>query len=466
VGFGGAADFTYYGMTTSLDEMLQRQARLTAKNIKMNLENSLTAASSSTVPGDSVMPLVPSSFRSQFEQEEHVDHLDIVNAVDGISLASPADSNSEIPDSIKTSLLSALAQEQSVALLPSALHAYWAAFSVRPATEDLAGIFLCQADETVLSHLHTLTMRFYLLGLGGIVAALVLAMLATRVLRLPVAPIEKALDSLENKKYSYRIRLNKNDELYEVYEKFNKTLNHIQKLNAAQQISANARNIAQKDLHTFSRYLDIMAHEVRNPIHAMGINLDVLKTKVQQEKPKADTMKHVRILEREIEHLQQVIQGFMTYARPEVPRKGRTKLNPIINEVCQMARAEATKSKVRIETRLGKNLRDLKVDREQIKRSLHNIVINAIQASKEQGKIIIRSNANRGRLNVSVKDDGEGIGKEQLKKIFDLYYTTKSNGTGLGLPVTRRIIQANGGHIQIDSKPGQGTRVSITLPSL
>ena len=188
--------------------------------------------------------------------------------------------------------------------------------------------------------------------------------------------------NIENKKFSYRIRLNKRHEFYELYERINKVMAQLHQMESNQRATANARNVALNDMRTLSRYLDIMAHEIKNPLHAMGINLDVLKTKIQQQKPKADTLKHTRILEREIEHLQQVIQGFLTYARPGVPRKGRSKLNPLVKEVCQMARSGADKAKIRIDTRLARNLRDLKVDREQFKRSLHNIVVNAIHASK------------------------------------------------------------------------------------
>ncbi|MFQ5753867.1 MAG: PAS domain-containing sensor histidine kinase, partial [bacterium] len=172
------------------------------------------------------------------------------------------------------------------------------------------------------------------------------------------------------------------------------------------------------------------------------------------------------ILEYEIEHLQEVIQGFLSYVRPGKPKKERIKINELIKGVCQTVAAEAEKSKIRIESRLSKGLREVLLDKGQIQQALYNIIINAMHATGEGGKISIRSWPKKKKILVSVKDNGTGISKEQLKKIFDLYYTTKKNGTGLGLPVTKRIIEANGGQIQLESKTEKGTKVTLMFPSL
>ncbi|MFQ5770588.1 MAG: PAS domain-containing sensor histidine kinase, partial [bacterium] len=225
-------------------------------------------------------------------------------------------------------------------------------------------------------------------------------------------------------------------------------------------------NAVLKELNTISRFLDIMSHEIKNPLHALGINLDVLKTKIQKGQSKESALKHTEILEYEIEHLQEVIQGFLSYVRPGKPKKERIKINELIKGVCQTVAAEAEKSKIRIESRLSKGLREVLLDKGQIQQALYNIIINAMHATGEGGKISIRSWPKKKKILVSVKDNGTGISKEQLKKIFDLYYTTKKNGTGLGLPVTKRIIEANGGQIQLESKTEKGTKVTLMFPSL
>ena len=131
-----------------------------------------------------------------------------------------------------------------------------------------------------------------------------------------------------------------------------------------------------------------------------------------------------------------------------------------------MVAPEAEKSKISIETRLGKNLNDVLIDRGQLQQALHNLLINAVHATGEGGKVNIRSQAKRKKVLVSIKDTGTGIAKEQLQKIFDLYFTTKKNGTGLGLPISKRIVEANGGQMELESKLNKGTTITISLQSL
>jgi signal transduction histidine kinase len=278
--------------------------------------------------------------------------------------------------------------------------------------------------------------------------------------------IGKAMTQIDKRKYGHRLKIQKNDPFAKVYEKVNLALQRLEQLDSVQRNAVQRKNVLLNEMKTFSRYMDMMAHEVKNPLHALGINLDVLKTKVQKGKPKKDVLKHSEILEHEIDHLQEVIQGFLSYVRPGVPRKERLKINNLIKDVCEMVAPEAEKSKISIETRLGKNLSDILIDRGQFQQALHNLLINALHATGAGGKVSIRSWAKRKKVLVSIKDTGTGIAKEQLQQIFDLYFTTKKNGTGLGLPISKRIVEANGGQMQLDSKLDKGTTIIISLQSL
>jgi signal transduction histidine kinase len=240
----------------------------------------------------------------------------------------------------------------------------------------------------------------------------------------------------------------------------------MEELDQAQRRAAGERERALKKLRDQARLLDLMAHEIKNPLHSLGINLDVLKTKIDKGLPKESALKQVETLEGQLAHLQEVVEGFFGYVRPGVPKKERTSVNELIKNVCQMASADAAKSKIQIETRLGKKLRDVVVDRNQVQQALHNVVINAIHATGQGGKIAIRSWEKRSKVLISVKDTGMGISKEQLKKIFDLYYTTKKNGTGLGLPVSKRIVETNNGELLMESAVGKGTTVTFMFPAM
>ncbi len=182
-----------------------------------------------------------------------------------------------------------------------------------------------------------------------------------------------------------------------------------------------------------------------------------------KNRAKTESLKHVKIIELEIEHLKEVVDGFLRYFRPGVPQKEKLQINSIIGDVCRMASADAEKNKITIETRFGRNLPSVVVDSNQMGQAFHNLLINAIHASPAGGKIFIRSWVKGRKAIVSIKDNGSGMAKEELKKIFDLYYTTKKEGSGIGLPVTKRIIEANGGRIQFESKVGKGTIATILI---
>ena len=229
------------------------------------------------------------------------------------------------------------------------------------------------------------------MGFGGLLAAVFVAMIAAKVVRFPLRDIERAMQNIVRRKYGYRLRTNKNSEFHEVYEDVNKALERLEQLDSTQRAAMRIRNALQSDMKTLTKFLDIMAHEIKNPLHSFGINLDVLKTKIDKDLPKADYMKHVKILEQEAEHLQEIIEGFLTYARPVVPRRERSKINMLVKNVCQMAAAEAKTRNIKLETRLARSLPDVMIDRKQIQQALHNIVINAVHASNDGGKISIRS---------------------------------------------------------------------------
>lgn len=330
---------------------------------------------------------------------------------------------------------------------------------------DLAGFIILDPTLRVGSARHSMTIRFYLLGFGGILLIILLSIFSPKALKSPMKNIEKALNNIDKRKYGTRLKFRKDDEFADFYRKANEALGRMEQLDAAQRKAVVKKNRLLKEVNTTSRFMDILAHEIKNPLHAFGLNLDVLRTKVEKGHAKQDMLKHLNILEQESEHLQEVVQGFLRYVRPGVPQKEKLQINAIIKEVCESAASEAEKAKIKVETRLGRGLREVYLDRSQLQQALQNVVINAIHATGEGGKINIRSWMRRKKILVCVKDTGAGIDKKQQEKIFDLYYTTKKGGSGIGLPVTKRIVEANGGQLELESEVGRGTTVTFAFPA-
>lgn len=308
-----------------------------------------------------------------------------------------------------------------------------------------------------------MTINLYLIGFSGIVGVIILALFSSRVVHSPLKKIDRALSAIDRRKYGHRLKWNSDEEFAEYYQTVNQALRRLEQLDTVQRNAVQRRNVVLNDLKTTMRFLDIMSHEIKNPLHALGINLDVLKTKIMKGQTKESTLKHAEILEQEIEHLQEVVLGFLSYVRPGIPKKERVHINNLIKDVSQMVSAEAQKAGLRIETRLSRNLKRVLIDPGQIKRALHNVVINAIHATGPKGKIHIRSWAKKNKVLVEVKDNGTGISKEDLRKILDLYYTTKKGGSGLGLPVTKRLVEANLGQMMLESSLGKGTKITFVF---
>jgi signal transduction histidine kinase len=128
---------------------------------------------------------------------------------------------------------------------------------------------------------------------------------------------------------------------------------------------------------------------------------------------------------------------------------------------------EVEKNGIRLETRIPPNLPEVYGDRELLQQALLNLMINACEAMPGGGELrLIASRPEEGRIGLDIEDTGVGIAPEELPKIFDLYYTTKSRGSGIGLSMVYRIIQLHGGEVTVSSTPGQGTRFTITLPEV
>jgi len=328
---------------------------------------------------------------------------------------------------------------------------------------DLFCVLKLNYDSPFGVIVHEATLRFYLLGFSGLLGVAFIALFSGRTVKTPLRKVRNALAVLEKRKYGHRIEVKHEDEFYPLYHQVNRALERLEQLDSTQRKAVQKRNALLLELRTLSRFLDIMAHEVKNPLHALVINTDVLKAKIQRDKPKAETLKHAKIIEREIEHLQEVIQGFLNFVRPGVPQKEKVKLNDVVRSVCQTAMSEAKKAGVTIETRLAGDVTQANIDRSQFQQALHNIVLNAIHASPQGGKIQVRTRRQRKDIIITIRDSGVGMTKDQLNKVFDLYYTTKKNGSGIGLPITKRLIEANSGRIKIDSTPEKGTVVTITF---
>jgi signal transduction histidine kinase len=205
-----------------------------------------------------------------------------------------------------------------------------------------------------------------------------------------------------------------------------------------------------------------VAHEVKNPLNSMRIWLENLKASL----PDVDglPLQAVRVLDSEIDRLDSVVKRFLDFTRPPEMHQEESSLKEILEQVLAVERPEFDKANIKLEARLDADVPSVLVDKPLLKQALLNLLINSIEAMPAGGQLFV-SLRRRGELaEMQVRDTGRGIAPEHRQRIFQLFFTTRPGGSGIGLASTFRTVQLHNGSIEFASEVGCGTTFRITLP--
>ena len=175
-------------------------------------------------------------------------------------------------------------------------------------------------------------------------------------------------------------------------------------------------------------------------------------------------LKTIRVLEKEVGRLDEILEDFLRFARTDTLETKATDLNALVEEVLHFVGPEAHKEGVRLEGFLDFDLPRFPLDGWLIKQVLLNLIINARQALEEGGHITVITRKAGDEAILEVVDDGPGMDEETQAKCLEVYYSTKRGGSGLGLPLVKRVVDAHGGKFTLESSEGHGSRISIRLP--
>jgi signal transduction histidine kinase len=224
------------------------------------------------------------------------------------------------------------------------------------------------------------------------------------------------------------------------------------------------KDMAMKErLVSLGRLASGMAHEIRNPLNAMGISIQRLKREfLPEEEKKEEYHRFLDIVRGEVLRVNRIVEEFLLSTKSGMPME-RQNLGGIIEEVVVMLREKAKASGVAIANESDKNT-FLECQRERLKQVFYNLITNSIEAIGKDGSIHISTQSDGSKARVLVRDTGPGIKKDDVLKIFEYYYTTKDKGMGLGLPISYMIVKDHGGDIQVTNDEGRGAAFVITLP--
>jgi PAS domain S-box-containing protein len=207
-----------------------------------------------------------------------------------------------------------------------------------------------------------------------------------------------------------------------------------------------------------------VAHEVKNPINAIVLHLQLLQNKLQQDDP--DTRRHMDIITNEIHRLDRVVQILVDFTRPRDLRWEELDMRKILEEVAVLASPEAGRHGIRVVQELQPEPLMARVDPDMMKQAILNLVLNGAQAMAQGGTLTFTARRDDETVLIEVRDQGSGIPPEMQEKIFELYFTTKKDGSGIGLAQTYQIMQWHYGSVEFESIAGAGTTFRLRLPAL
>jgi signal transduction histidine kinase len=215
-----------------------------------------------------------------------------------------------------------------------------------------------------------------------------------------------------------------------------------------------------------ARLLGRLAHEVRNPLSSLDIHIQLLEEDLGALAPQTreQLTPRLAIIRGELHRLESIVGQFLRLTGPSALDLEPVPLANIVNHVCDLLRPEAAARETEIVAEVEPNLPEILADPVRLTQALLNLQINALQAIERKGRILVIARCSDDCLLLSVGDNGPGIPPEKLPSIFDPYFTTKPEGSGLGLWIAQQIISAHGGNIVAQNSPGGGAVFTMTLP--
>ncbi len=217
-------------------------------------------------------------------------------------------------------------------------------------------------------------------------------------------------------------------------------------------------------LAAISRLTGGVAHEIKNPLNAISLRLDFLRAKLG-DPGEEELTKDIEVLSKEVQRLDRVVRTFLDFSRPVEVNFADVDLAELTREVADLMTPPAQLAHVAMDVESPSGPVPLRGDADLIKQAVLNLVTNAIEAMKEGGSLHLKTACNNGAVTLEVSDSGPGIPPALRNKVFQLYFTTKGQGSGIGLAMTYRAVQLHNGTIEFESAEGQGTTFRLQFPA-
>jgi two-component system, NtrC family, nitrogen regulation sensor histidine kinase NtrY len=324
----------------------------------------------------------------------------------------------------------------------------------------LAILLIGNSRRTYVELMRHIRSAALMVGGGGILLAILLSSWAALRVTRPVEQLAHAAQEVAAGNWNVRVEVTGEDELGQLADSFNRMTTELlgqrERLVQAERVAA-WRELARR-----------LAHELKNPLFPLQLTVENLVRARQQNPEQFDEVfrESSRTLLAEISNLKGIIGRFSEFSKMPQPRLQRVQVNEVIRAVLQLFQAQLEapgRAKISCELQLDPHLEPVVADAELLHRAISNLVLNAMDAMPQGGRLTLRSREESGKVVIEVADTGAGLTPEECERIFTPYYTSKEQGTGLGLAIVQSVVSDHGGSVRVQSEPGRGTTFVIEL---
>jgi len=235
---------------------------------------------------------------------------------------------------------------------------------------------------------------------------------------------------------------------------------------SSEDISSRPPSVEAETLAYLSQLTGGLMHELKNPLSTLNLNLQLLAEDLQSPTTDVErrTARKISVLREETKRLEDILNRFQAFAGRMELKKKPVDAAQLAGDLLAFYEPQAQQHGITLRSSLGEPVPPVEADADLLKQALLNLILNAQAAMPEGGELMISVRPDGDHVVLTVTDTGVGIPADRLGRIFEAYYSTRRGGSGLGLPIVRRIVTAHGGTIHVASEPGRGTQVVIRLP--
>ena len=299
-------------------------------------------------------------------------------------------------------------------------------------------------------------------GAGAVAICAVSMLMLAYLVQRPMVELQEKIGQVSDGNLGVSVSFSRrNDEIGDLGRKFNYMMQQLRE--SREEIVRLHRTQMSRAEHlaTLGELATGLAHEIRNPLAGIAGVIEIVSRDLPPTSPARAVIKDVRL---EISQINRIVTDLLETARPHPPQIRLSNLNTTVEHAVMLARQQVLSKPIKIELRKAPDLPEVEHDSDQIHQVLLNLLLNAVQAVTGAGKVNVDIGSQDAYAIVAVSDTGRGISPQHFSNIFRPFYTTKGNGTGLGLSLARRIVEEHHGRIEVNSVVGKGSKFTVLLP--